>query len=105
MVDIGVADEEIETDSRAPGVEDIIGGRDDLHAIDESLEHVATNCRLYHVAVLASVLGTDELLERGEVPDLSVPAHDFGISLIGFEASPEHLVPCAHVRRDRAAQA
>src|ERR1700674_2724849 len=105
MVDIGVADEEIETDSRTSRVEDVICGPNDLHAVDESLQDVAPNRRLDHVAVLDSILRADELLQRGEVPYLSVPAHDFGIALIRFEAPPEHLVPRADVRRDRAAQA
>src|SRR5438270_1684092 len=56
------------------------------------------------VAILDSVLRANELLERCEVTDLAVPAHDLRVALFGLEASPEHLVAAADMRCDRAAQ-
>src|SRR5229473_6336694 len=104
MVDVGVADEEIESYSRTARGEDVVGGRDHLDTVDEPLEHVALNSRLHHVPVLNTVLRADELLQRGEVPYLPVPTHDFRISLVRLETPEEHLVPGAEMWRDRAAQ-
>src|SRR5258708_2110858 len=98
MVDIGVPDEEIETDSRASGREDIIGCRDDLLAVDEPREDVAMNRRLDHVAILHSIVRTDELCQRGEIADLAIPAHDLGVATLCLEAPPEHLVTGADMR-------
>src|SRR6266852_180911 len=104
MVDVGVADEEIESYSRTARGEDVVDGRDHLDTVDEPLEHVALNSRLHHVPVLNTVLRADELLQRGEVPYLPVPTHDFRVSLVRLETPEEHLVPGAEMWRDRAAQ-
>src|SRR5438445_9261708 len=72
VVDVGVPDEKVESDSGAAGVEHVVGGRDHLDAVDEPFEEVAVNRCLYHVAVLDAVLRADQLLQRGEVSDLPV---------------------------------
>src|SRR5437660_1742119 len=104
MVDVGVPDEEIETDSRATTCEDVVRGRDHLDAVDEPLDDVAAYGGLDDVAMFDAVFRADVLLQRSEVSDPAIPAHDFHVPILGFEASPEHLVPRAHMRRDRAAE-
>src|SRR5438445_5816013 len=105
MVDVGVTNEEVEAHAGTSGVEDVVGRRDDLNAVDEPLEDIAADGRLDHVPVLDAVLRTDQLPQRGEVPDLPVPAHDFRVSLIRLETPEEHLVAGADMGRDGAAQA
>src|SRR5229473_7135573 len=105
VVDVGVTDEEIEPYSRTARGEGVVCGRDDLDAADETFEDVAANGRLDHIAILDAILRTDQLFQRGEVPHLSIPAHDFRVSLVGLKAPPEHLIPRAQMRCDRAAQA
>src|SRR6266851_5271682 len=92
--------------STLPGLvhSDVVGGRDHLDTVDEPLEHVALNSRLHHVPVLNTVLRADELLQRGEVPNLPIPTHDFRVSLVSIETPEEHLVPGAEMWRDRTAQ-
>src|ERR1700730_12528103 len=97
MVDVCIPDEEIEPDSRASGLEHVVFGGDDFHAVDESLEDVAVDGRLDHITVFDCVLRANELLERCEVAHLAVPAHDLRVALICREASPEHLVPGAEM--------
>src|SRR5258708_30755946 len=66
MVDVGVADEEIETDSGTARGEDLVGGGDDLDAVDEPLEHVAGHGPLGAIAILDAEVRADQLLQRGE---------------------------------------
>ena len=59
MVDVGVADAEVEPDAGAALGEDVVRRRDDFHAVDESLEDVADDGCLDQVAVLDPVLRAD----------------------------------------------
>src|SRR5713226_8326758 len=104
VVDVGVADEEIEADSGASGLEHVLGGRGHLLAVDQAADMVALNVGLDLVAVLHAVLRADELLQRREIPDIAIPAHDLRVALVGLEASPENLIAAAPIRFDLAAQ-
>src|SRR5260370_24916527 len=105
VVDVGVANEEVEPDPRAALAEDMIGGGDHLYAVDVTLDEIADDARRHDITVLDPVLRAGELEQRGEVPDLPVPSHDLRVAIFGFQAPEEHLVPSAAVWRDRAAQA
>src|SRR5258707_2827138 len=105
VVDVGVANEEVEPDPRAALVEDIIGSGDHLYAVDVTLDEISDDARRHDITVLDPVLRAGELGQRGEVPDLPVPPHDLRVANFGFQAPEEHLVPGAAVWRDRAAQA
>src|SRR5258708_16801933 len=105
VVDVGVANEEVEPDPRAALVQDIIGGGDYLYAVDVTFDEIADDARCHDITVLDPVLRAGELGQRGEVPDLPVPPHDLRVAILGFQAPEEHLVPGAAVWRDRAAQA
>src|SRR6185312_3396169 len=104
VVDVGVADEEVEPDPRAALAEDVIDSGDFLHAVDVAPDDVAGDARLDHVAVLDPVLRTGELGQGREVANLPVPPHDLRVAVLGLEAPEEYLVPRAPVRGDRAAQ-
>src|SRR5215831_16773461 len=105
VVDVGVANEEVEADPRSALAEDVIGSGDHLHAVDVALDDVADDARLDDVAVLDAILRAGELGQRGEVPDLPVPPHDLRVAVGGLQAPEEHLVPGAAVWLHRAAQA
>ena len=105
MVDVGVADEEIEADPGAARVEGVVGSGDHFHAVDESPDVAAGDDRLHDVTVADPVLRADKLPQRREIPDFAVPPHDLGVGVLGLQASPEDLVSGAAVRRQGAAQA
>src|SRR5258708_10613644 len=104
VVDVGVANEEVEPDPRAALVEDIIGDGDHLYAVDVTLDEIADDARRHDITVLDPVLRAGELGQRGEVPDLPVPPYDLRVAIFGFQAPEEHLVPSAAVWRARAPQ-
>ena len=70
MVDVGVADEEVEADSGTARTEHVVGGGDHFHAVNESPDVMAGDCRLHDVTIPDPVLRTDKLPQRREVPDL-----------------------------------
>src|SRR5437762_1155023 len=95
MIDVGVADEEVEADSGTALTEHVVGRGDHLHAVNESPDVMAGDCGLHDVAIPDPVLRTDKLPQRREVPDFTVPPHDLGIGIVRLEASEENLVPGA----------
>src|SRR5260370_13446340 len=104
MIDVRFTDTGVEPVPRTAGIERVVGGGDDFHAVDESAQHVILNGSLDEVAVLHAVVGTGQLRERGEVCDLAVPPDDLRVGVSGLQAPEEHLVARAHVRGYRATQ-
>src|SRR6516164_2554952 len=104
VIDIGVADEEVEPDARAAGLDLVVDGRDHLLAVHIAPDDIAGDGGLDQVAVLHAIFLADQLLERGEIADLAVPADDLGVTSVRLQAAPEHLIAVAPMRLDAAPQ-
>src|SRR5579864_2029100 len=98
-VGIALLNPVVESHPRIALGERVVRYRDHFHAIEETLDDIPGDCRLYQIPVLDPELRSAALLQRCPVADLSVPPDDFHISILGLQASPEHLVSCAAVRR------
>src|SRR5260370_23152508 len=104
-IDIALSDAIIEPDSRIALLVSVVRNGYHFHAVQISLDDIANNRCLYRVPVLDSILRTSVLFQRSPVLDFPVPPDNLDVGFRCLQASPEHLVPRAILRRQGATQA
>src|SRR6516162_9906558 len=104
-IDIALPDAIIKPDSRIALLVSVVLNGYHFYTVQISLDDIVSNRCLYQVPVLDSILRTSVLFQRSPVLDFPVPPDNLDVGFRCLQASPEHLVPRAILRRQRATQA